>query len=58
MGGIPTVKNGWFMTLLYPHYFMIPGGFLIPIELLTFDASPAPALEVGRLSPFRMGYRD
>ena len=20
MGGIPTIKNGWFMTLLYPHY--------------------------------------
>ena len=20
MGGIPAIKNGWFMTLLYPHY--------------------------------------
>ena len=22
MGGISTTKNGWFMTLLYPHYSM------------------------------------
>ena len=20
MGGIPTIKDGWFMTLLYPHF--------------------------------------
>ena len=23
MGGNPTIKNGWFMALLYPHYFFL-----------------------------------
>ena len=25
MAGIPTIKNRWFMALLYPHYYIYIG---------------------------------